>query len=325
MRWRLRISPAREARGFTLPEMLVVVAIVALTTLLVVPMFSRATDADALRAGARELSGTLREARRIAIQNRDNYAVVIDCNAIRNTTADPDLTTRFWIAHVDITFDPATDSTDVLHQGAPPPPFNGEFTTLEQIGDVQELPPNIIVVAAMIDSTGYQGNDFATGAFRLNATRTEDTNLDNAIAAGEDVGVDGFEQLPVQPSNAVDAGEDDGLENEIYRVIRFGPQGNADRATIWLWNVNDGGAPLPDGVLPNAPFALRAVGLPPGMTLTGVPTQQSYFTVSDQTQDAHYYTVQVNPTTGATEVFDYARGTATVGPPADWDLDKDGA
>ncbi len=334
MRRRLRTPAARGADGVTLAELLVVVAIIGLVLFIAVPRFGTQGGTTALRAGARELSATMREARRLAIAERANMAVVIDCNAFSSSGADAELVTRYWIARIDRLYDPLAsdpvigapgqDATDVP-RGDAVGPFDGEFTTLERQGDVQELPRNVVVVATMIASTGYLGDDFSP-AIRLNAWRTEDVNMDAALAAAEDLGVDGFDDGDGAANEPVDAGEDDAIDSSLYRVVRFGPQGGADRAIIWLWNTTDGGATLPGGIAANAPASLRTLGLPPGMSVQDPADQQNYFTVTDQTQDAHYYTVAVNPTTGTTEVFDYARGTAAAGgPPFDWDLDKDGA
>lgn len=335
-----------HGRGFTLPEILTVLAIISLTLLIVVPTFTGGLGAGGLKRGARGLTATLNEARRLAITNRDTYCVVIDCNALSTTDETAIPVTRYWIARVDLIFDPATDPTDLPDADAAAP-FDGEFTTLEPVSDPEELPPNIVVVAASIQSTDFQGDDFAP--FRMNAMRTEDINLDGGVTDVEDVGVDGVNSTFAGGGNGaitgrdqagfdpVDAGEDDEADDDedpatgggedidtIYRVIRFGPQGNADRASIWLWNLTDEGAPLPSSVAENSPVSLRRLGLPPGLTIQATDDQRNYFSVSDQSKDTKYYTIEVNPVTGQAKIFDYARGTGTAGPPADWNAQKDG-
>ena len=328
MQRQVRITRVRPARGLTLPELLVVLAIIGITLAIAVPNLTRSREHQALKAGARELSTALREARRLAIAERANYALVLDCSAMSSNRAAAVPVTRYWIAIVDGTFDPASDNTDIADADAAAP-FDGDFSTLDLVGDVRELPNNIVVVGATIQSTNFQGDDFAT--FRINVMRTEDFDLSGALTGDrtEDVGVNGVDDgsgaafPPQQGFEGVDAGEDDTDIDPVYRIIRFGPQGNADRATIWLWNVSDGRAPLP-GTVANAPASLVGLGLPPGLSIQAINDQRNYFTVSDQTQDGHYHTIDVNPVTGSVQVYDYARGTGTVGPPNDWDQDKYG-
>lgn len=328
-------SPRTARRGVTLPELLTVVAIIGVTLAIAVPMFRGSSSQDRLRAGARELAGALRDAQRLAIAERDNYCVVIDTGAMTEAGEAGEPVTRFWIARYDMVFDPATDPTDIADTGAAV--FDGEFTNLETVdatgadmrgsGDVHELAPNIVVVAALISSTGFQGDDFA--ALRLNARRTEDTDLDGSVTGldedAEDVGLDGSDTADRDADGPVDLNEQDGELDPVYRVIRFDPQGRSDRAVIWLWDAAEGGTPIPANI-PNLPASLQAIGLPPGMSLmTAGRTQENYFTVTDQTKDTNYYTIEVTPGTGAVQIYDYARGTGTVGPPTDWNMAKDGA
>lgn len=314
----------RSARGVTLTELLVVIAIIGLTLLIAVPNFTGGTEQAGLRAAARNISTSLHAARRQAIAERTPFCVVLDADSSPN---------RVWVARWDLVDDGVDDDA-------------GVFTRLDQVGNQENLPDNVLIVAVLVGSTDFPGDgssDFDLGQqgggrrARFNVTRTEDVNMDNVAqdAYYDDTGEDGIDGTP---SGLVDVGEDNTLASAggsgsfatageeattVYRVIRFGPQGNADRALIYLWNTEDGGAPLPQAFVstkPDMPASLVTLGLPPGLSLftnrdnsgniagdTG-PTQRDYFTVSDQSMDSHYFTVEVSPVTGAVQIWDYARG-----------------
>lgn len=59
---------SRIAAGFTLPELLIVVVIVAVVALVAAPWFARVSQRNKLRSGAREVQTTLLAARMIAVR-----------------------------------------------------------------------------------------------------------------------------------------------------------------------------------------------------------------------------------------------------------------
>jgi general secretion pathway protein H len=71
-------STVREARGVTLLELLVSIAIVAMVAATATPALSRAVDAARFNAAARELATALGAARREATNRRRETTLVVD-------------------------------------------------------------------------------------------------------------------------------------------------------------------------------------------------------------------------------------------------------
>ena len=67
-----------KSRGFTLIEMVVVLAILAVVTALVMPTLAGAADKAELRAAARDVAGALRMTRSLAIRRGHTEALVLD-------------------------------------------------------------------------------------------------------------------------------------------------------------------------------------------------------------------------------------------------------
>ncbi|HSE62110.1 MAG TPA: GspH/FimT family pseudopilin [Thermoanaerobaculia bacterium] len=67
----------RESRGYTLIELLIVVAIVALMAFVAAPWFSRISQRNQLRSAAREIQTTLLAARMTAVRNNAPASVRI--------------------------------------------------------------------------------------------------------------------------------------------------------------------------------------------------------------------------------------------------------
>lgn len=70
--------PAREALGFTLIELVIVLAILGMITALAVPYFGRGQESVSLRTSARDTATTFRTARGEAIRRGADIAVQVD-------------------------------------------------------------------------------------------------------------------------------------------------------------------------------------------------------------------------------------------------------
>jgi prepilin-type N-terminal cleavage/methylation domain-containing protein len=77
---RTRSRPARDANGFTLIELVVVLAVLAVVTAFAVPSIRRGSEGLRLRAGAGRVASLLREARLQAVTHRRPARVVLDTN-----------------------------------------------------------------------------------------------------------------------------------------------------------------------------------------------------------------------------------------------------
>lgn len=77
-RMTLLIGNLRKQRGFSLIEMMVVLAIIALVVGMSLPYFGRFTGGTALRASTRQISSLIYTARSLAITQRKPYAIIFD-------------------------------------------------------------------------------------------------------------------------------------------------------------------------------------------------------------------------------------------------------
>jgi prepilin-type N-terminal cleavage/methylation domain-containing protein len=126
--------------GYTMVEMLVVLAIIALLMVIVVPQFAFQQEGSGLKGAATELMTALRSARREAITQRELRALALDIYSIPG---------QFVTMRQPRTGEPASPAWI-------------------QAGEPRQLPNNIAVVAILDDPA----------ATTLNALRTDDNVLD---------------------------------------------------------------------------------------------------------------------------------------------------
>jgi len=293
-------SPRLERRsGYTLAEMLVVLAIVALLAAIVVPRFAVSRKGTGLKSGATEVITALRTARRLAITGRELRALALDIYSI-----------------------PA--QFVVMRQRRP----NEAATEPEWIqeGEFHALPNNIAIVA--VETPGWT---------TLDVTRTDDYDLDGydqgnppgstAVGNSGHLLSSGLMIFNPQTNPSTGLAGRNFIVNPIYHLIQFEPTGTADRALIYLWNVEDARRDFPSPTIPQILSNLHTLGVPPGF-LIDTNDQASFFTLPDpeSPEDANYYTLAVNPITGGVTAYDYAWGTGNEedDPDFEWDRKKDG-
>jgi general secretion pathway protein H len=98
-------SERSSAAGFTLMEMLVVIAILALATAVAMPILARPSDGVRLQATARDLINALRLTRAMAITRNAEIALTIDVDkrtfasaAVRMQSFGPDIAAELTFA-----------------------------------------------------------------------------------------------------------------------------------------------------------------------------------------------------------------------------------
>ncbi len=98
-------SALSSAAGFTLLEMLIVIAILALATAVMMPVLARPSDGVRLQATARDLINALRLTRAMAIARDAEIALTIDVDrrtftsiAIRTQSFGPDIAAELIFA-----------------------------------------------------------------------------------------------------------------------------------------------------------------------------------------------------------------------------------
>ena len=157
--WHYMIKPGNSATvklkaslsrgGYSMAEMLVVVAIIALMAAIVIPQFAFSQRGRGLKGGATELMSSLRAARREAITERELRALAIDLHSIPG---------EFFIMREKGDDDPE-GSLDWI-----------------QVGESHKLPDNIAIVAVLDDLDDSQWD----------VRRTDDDDLDGTANSGTD-------------------------------------------------------------------------------------------------------------------------------------------
>ncbi|RJP25350.1 MAG: prepilin-type N-terminal cleavage/methylation domain-containing protein, partial [Candidatus Abyssobacteria bacterium SURF_5] len=205
-----------KRQGYTLVEMLVVLAIIALMMVIVVPRFAVSQKGEGLKGAANELGSMLRTARRIAITKRQVRALALDIYSIP---------AEFMIMRWDEDPDP-TKSTWIQDEGTETHRFTDE---------------NVAVVAVTTRNWG--------GGSSLDITRTDDMNpFDGAeeLCTGTPPYFDSNERLFNPQINASGApAYGNSHVNVVYHLIKFQPTGTADEALIYLWNIEENRREIP--------------------------------------------------------------------------------
>lgn len=121
-----RANERRRRAGFTLFELLVVLALLGLVLALVPPLLSRGSAATELRIAAREVAAGLRQARSRAISRNGEIAVVIDVDK-RAFRVDGDPRPRLLKGRVDLAL--LTAESELVNAGTGAIRFYGDGTS----------------------------------------------------------------------------------------------------------------------------------------------------------------------------------------------------
>lgn len=264
----VRSSVRASQDGYSLAEMLVVVAIIAVMAAIVIPQLAFQQKGSGLKSAATELMSSLRAARRMAIAERELRALAIDLYSIpgeftimrpRNSNDPP---APLWIA----------------------------------VGESHQLPNNIAIVAVT-------SRTWTT----LDITRTDDVNLNGAedplvtsatifnpeldAAGNPNPSTNGivnsiYRLVKFYPTGTAD-------EAMIYLWNTTEERRDIPNPSMNLSLSNIPALGVPPGLDINALNNQQA--------FYSVPSENSEF-------DVYYYTLVVNPLTGSVEIYDYAWG-----------------
>jgi prepilin-type N-terminal cleavage/methylation domain-containing protein len=275
-----------KRQGYTFVEMMVVLAIIMLLMAIVVPRFAVSQRGEGLKGAANELSTALRAARRLAIMKREVRALALDIYSIP---------AQFMIMR-------------------PTKAASGIYTWTQD-GESHAFTSENIAVVGMTDDLSWSD---------LSIARTDDVNLDGAEEAYIRPPNPLFDQTEFNPQVDPTTGEPidyNGHVNPIYHLIKFQPTGTADRASIYLWNIEDGRQEVPAPTYPMTLSNINKLGVPPGFMINNPSNQEEFFRVPTRNSplDINYYTIVVNKITGAVTVYDYAYAEGGA-----WDRKKDG-
>ena len=108
----LRTIPSRSPEaGFSLPEMLLVIAIMAIFITFAGPAFTQSYRAYKVRSASQELTLALRAVRQVAVSTRAASSLIVDTGAGNYTWTDVKGKPRTWALPVGVSFVSAAPST----------------------------------------------------------------------------------------------------------------------------------------------------------------------------------------------------------------------
>ena len=200
-----------SAKGFSLVELLVVVAIIAIMAAVAVPQISRYFRNYQISSAVREVSGEIQAARNKAVMKNVNFGAVFYITRTTAACAPPNPTRCYRVALEDDQTPPRLPRALTLTEAEADP---------SQVGNIRSLPGDV------------QFGTGCAGPFAANDTGIRFTRLgqscDPGIAAGECAGVLG------NPSGAPNSVMNDGNGSAIClvqpstglrRLIRVSPGG----------------------------------------------------------------------------------------------------
>ena len=135
----VKLSAGFKAQGFTLVELMIVLAIAAVLMALAAPSFNRIIQENSTRTQASRVVTSMNAARSSAVKNNTPVSVCENSSSIQDQcTASPSNSLSGWLVFTDINEDQDVDTDDIIVQvydGLPSSYYVKDFTSLTYFPD----------------------------------------------------------------------------------------------------------------------------------------------------------------------------------------------
>ena len=185
-----RSTPAQAARGFTLVELAITVAVLSVMMAMAAPLFTGMSNGNRLTSNANEIVAAMQIARSEAVRRN---ARTIFCESANGTTCTNNSPWRGWLVFADADNDTVVDADEIVRTG------------------VIKVPTRVIASPSIVnnsvlfrgDGLAYAGNDMLEANMRvcLPVTNPEFNVRDVNVAIGGRIAV----RAPINAAGACPA------------------------------------------------------------------------------------------------------------------------